>query len=437
MTRRKRQTAEAVEKIDMTKWPATKVEIWPLENIKPYPHNPRNHPQSAIDALAADMLTTGVTTPILVDEAGVILYGHKRRLAALKNQFTHYPVNIAVGWTDEMKRAARIADTKRQTESSWNPELLRIELSELKAAGFDLGKIGFSNEELAALFDKKKTKVDPNYTPPKPPKASVKAGELWLLGRHRILCGDATNADDVARVMGGKKPHLLVTDQPFGVNYDPSWRDGAVDTPANGRGRSTGKVQNDERADWREAWALFPGDVIYCWFASNKAPTVGAALEACGFELRYEIIWNKNNFALGRGDYHWKHEPCWYAVRKGRTSHWIGGRKQSTVWDIEKPQKNETFHGTQKPVECMRRPVENNSKPGDLVYEPFCGSGTTLVACEETGRTCVALEIDPIYVEVTIQRWEAVTGLKATREDGALLAEVRKGKTPKAKKKGA
>jgi DNA modification methylase len=180
--------------------------------------------------------------------------------------------------------------------------------------------------------------------------------------------------------------------------------------------RAIGKVENDNRADWSEAWALFPGDVAYVWHAGNMAHTVAESLVANGLNIRAQIIWNKSNMVISRGDYHPKHEPCWYAVRKGKTGHYVGGRKQTTVWDIDKPQKSETGHSTQKPVECMKRPIENNSSAGQAVYEPFSGSGTTIIAGEMTGRSIHAIELSPAYVDVAVLRWQAFTGQQAVLE---------------------
>jgi hypothetical protein len=213
----------------------------------------------------------------------------------------------------------------------------------------------------------------------------------------------------VAKCLAGVKPHLMVTDPPYGVEYDPSWR---------GKGGAQGVVLNDDRADWREAWSLFPGDVAYVWSAPGPLQCSSYdSLEAVGLMPKQQIIWAKSSHVFGRGHYHYQHEPCWYAVRKkqGATGHWQGDRKQSTVWNIDKPMKSETGHSTQKPVECMKRPIENNSSPGQAVYEPFSGSGTTIIAAEMTGRACYAIELNPSYVDVAVKRWEDFTGEKATR----------------------
>ena len=243
---------------------------------------------------------------------------------------------------------------------------------------------------------------------PEAPETPIsRPGDLWVLGKHRLLCGDATVATDVERLLGDVKPLLMVTDPPYGVEYDPGWRNkaGAAAT------KRTGKVLNDDRADWREAWALFPGDVAYVWHGALHATTVADSLEASGFNIRSQIIWAKDRLVLSRGDYHWQHEPCLYAVKKTGKGHWAGDRKQTTLWQIaNKDQDAETVHGTQKPVECMRRPILNNSSPGQAVYEPFMGSGTTLIAAETTGRVCYGIELNPAYVDVAVERWQQFTG---------------------------
>jgi len=206
----------------------------------------------------------------------------------------------------------------------------------------------------------------------------------------------------------------MVTDPPYGVQYDADWRNRA--DRANGKpygARAIGRVTNDDRADWREAWALFPGDVAYVWHAGTKADIVAESLDASGFAIRSQVVWAKSRFAISRGHYHVQHEPCWYAVRKGGTGHWHGDRSQTTLWPIAHL-KSETGHSTQKPVECMRRPIINNSAPGQPVYDPFLGSGTTMIAAEMEGRACLGLEITPHYVDVIVQRWQNFTGKQAT-----------------------
>jgi DNA modification methylase len=250
--------------------------------------------------------------------------------------------------------------------------------------------------------------------------AKRRPDDVWVLGPHRVGCGDSTDLDVVGRVLAGASPDLMVTDPPYGVNYDPEWRHRAG---VNNSSR-TGKVENDGRADWEAAWALFPGNIAYVWHGALHAVTVASSLERQGFAIRAQIIWAKERLVIGRGDYHWQHEPCWYAVRS--RGNWTGDRKQTTLWTISsKDQDAETVHGTQKPVECMRRPILNNTSPGGYVYEPFLGSGTTLIAAESCGRVCRAVELSPLYVDVAIRRWQAFTAGEALREsDGRRFDEL-------------
>jgi DNA modification methylase len=367
-------------------------------------------------------------------------------MAAEKNAFERYPVVVARGWSEEKKRAYRIKDNSLALLSTWSTDLLRVELTELSNAGYDMPLLGFAGAQLVS-FMSMPSGADPERTPDLPKKPASRLGDLWVMGKHRILCGDSTNADDVAKVLADHKPNLTVTDPPYGVNYDPMWREGLgrdVDGKAQRvtsgktvnqfRANATGLVKNDDRADWRAAWELFPGDVIYAWSASLHSGVVQFSLEAANFFARAQIIWNKQTMVFGRGDYHWKHEPCWYAVRKGATAKWAGDRKQTTVWDIQNHNpmggnrdEEQTGHGTQKPIECMKRPIENSSKPGDYVYEPFAGSGTTIIAAAMTNRYCLAIELDPAYVDLIVNRWQDFAKGEATLEgDGRTFAEVAK-----------
>ena len=231
-------------------------------------------------------------------------------------------------------------------------------------------------------------------------------GDLYELNSHRVQCGSSVEADVVAKTLNGVKPILMVTDPPYGVVYDADWRNHALreDGTAIG-GRAIGKVLNDDKVDWREAYVLFPGNVMYVWHAGRHAKEVAQNIEDCEFDIICQIIWAKSNFAIGRGDYHWKHEPCWYAVRKGSKHNWQGDRSQTTLWEINKPQKSETGHSTQKPIECMSKPIENNTSIGESVYDPFLGSGTTLIACEQLSRNCYGQELNPVYVDIIIRRY--------------------------------
>lgn len=234
-------------------------------------------------------------------------------------------------------------------------------------------------------------------------------GDIWQLGKHRLACGDATDGAVVQKLLDRSKPRLMVTDPPYGVGYEPKWRKDAL---GGNSARAIGTVLNDDCVDWRAAWALFPGDIVYCWHAGMHASAVEASLAAADFRVRSQIIWDKGRLIISRGHYHWRHEPCWYAVRKLKTANWQGDRKQVTVWQIPH-RRSETGHGTQKPVECMRRPILNHTLQGDAVYDPFVGSGTTLIAAEMTGRKCFAIELSPEYCGLVIARWEHHTGRKA------------------------
>lgn len=435
-------------------WPAMSVEARPLADLVPYARNARTHSPEQVDQVAASMREWGWTMPILVDESGMIIAGHCRVLAAQKLGIAEAPVMVASGWSESKKRAYVLADNKLAENAGWDQELLRTELQALADDDFALDLVGFSDEELSTLFaDKTEGLTDPDDVPePLPDPVSVE-GDVWLVGRHRIVCGDSTDAAVVERLLAGVEPHLMVTDPPYGVNYDASWRE---KVGAGSKGVAVGKVLNDDRADWREAWALFPGNVAYVWHGGLHAGTVAESLAACKFQLRAQIVWVKTRPRLSRGHYHWQHEPAlyatrdgadgtpaddnWrfipehevatYAVKKGKKGEWHGGRKQSTVWFIEHL-KSDTGHSTQKPVECMRRPIENNSSPGQAVYEPFSGSGTTLIACEMTGRVCYAVELDPRYVDLAVRRWQEFTGAEARLESpGETFAEVAAGRVP-------
>jgi DNA modification methylase len=334
------------------------------------------------------------------------------------------PVMVARGWTEDEKAAYLLADNRLAERATWDVTMLGEELARLAATGFDMPVIGFDESALRALIapfggafaSDPDTVIDPPISP------VSRLGDVWHLGRHSVVCGDSTNAAMAKLAMGELKPALLVSDPPYGVKYDPSWRGRADGKKA---GRSTGIVLNDDRADWRAAWAHFPGDVAYVWHAGLFGGVVADSLIASGFELRSQIIWTKPHFVLSRSDYHWAHETCFYAVRHGAKSHWASDRKQSTVWQfsnngaIGSPEREKVWgHGTQKPVEAMRRPMEHNSAVGDTVFDPFLGTGTTIIAAEMMGRVCVGLELNPAYVDVIVTRWQEFTGLSAMHETG-------------------
>jgi DNA modification methylase len=412
---------------EKTKWPAEKIERRKVADLIPYARNARTHSEQQVAQIAASIKEWGWTTPLLVDEDNGIIAGHGRVMAAQKLGIDEIPVMIAKGWSDAQKRAYILADNQLALNAGWDSELLKLELLELDELDFDIDLIGFDGDFLANMLnDPTEGLTDPDEVPETPEDPATVEGDVWVLGNHRIICGDSTSADVVDKLLGAVKPHLMVTDPPYGVEYDASWREKAI----GGGRRADGKVENDDRADWSEAWSLFPGDVAYVWHAGNMAHTVAESLIKCDLHIRAQIIWAKSQFVIGRGDYHPHHEPCWYAVRKGKPGHYGGGRKQSTLWQIDKPQKSETGHSTQKPVDCMKRPIENNSSPGQAVYEPFSGSGTTIIAGEMTGRHVYAIELNPAYVDVAVKRWQDFTGEDATLEgDGRTFNEIKAERT--------
>lgn len=266
-------------------------------------------------------------------------------------------------------------------------------------------------------------------------QTEIKHGDIIQLGEHRLMCGDSTNPEEVTALLAGAVPIVMVTDPPYGVDYDPTWRNphnmkSKFKTPA----KAVGKVENDTEVDWSKAYRLFPGDVAYVWHSGKYAAAFSNSLEAAGFFMVSQIIWVKPSPTLSRGDYHWRHEPLWYAVRKGRKHNWQGSRTETTIWEIAgmNPMGRSTDeadvvvgHGTQKPLECMKRPILNNTAKGQGVYDPFGGSGTTLIAAEQTSRICYMMELMPAYCELTCRRWEKLTGKKRK-----LIKNNKTGETP-------
>lgn len=294
---------------------------------------------------------------------------------------------------DEIRRFI-IADNVEFGEHDWDALANEWDADELADWGLDVPGFDVGGDAGEAQEDE--------YEMPDEIHTDIVAGDLFEIGPHRLLCGDSTKAEDVQKLLSGKEPYLMVTDPPYGVEYDANWRNEADRADGRtGADRATGKVSNDDKADWSETWALCPSKVAYIWHADRHASVVQASIEKSLFVVRSQIVWVKNNIVISRGDYHRKHEPCWYAVKKGSKGNWAGDRKQTTVWDIDKPRKSETGHSTQKPVECMARPIANHD--GD-VYDPFLGSGTTMVAAHQLGRKCYGMEIDPKYCQVIVDR---------------------------------
>lgn len=400
-----------------------KIKTVKLDTLHEDPGNVRKHGPKNLAAIRDSLTTFGQVEPLVVQQKTGLVIGGNGRLAAMRDMGWQECDVVEIDADDT--KAARIGIALNRTGelAEWDSDALAKLLQSIPDD--ELGSVGFDAKELndlIAQLDVGAADLDDD-APVEPPKdPASRSGDLWLLGSHRLLCGDATAPADVDRVCAGVTPFLMVTDPPYGVSYDPEWRNEAGISDS----ARTGKVANDDRVDWTSAYALFHGTVAYVWHADRFAGDVAAHLLASGFEVRTQIIWVKPRFAISRGHYHRQHEPCWYAVRKGQSSKWCGDRKQSTVWQIDrKNQDEETTHGTQKPLECMGRPIANHGNREDVVYEPFAGSGTTLIACERLHRSCVALEIDPRYVDVGVTRWQRATGLAATLDgDGRTFDQV-------------
>ena len=398
------------------------IETLSTASLIPYARNAKKHDASQVAKLAGSIREFGFNNPVLIDKDNGIIAGHGRVMAAQSLSLETVPCIRLGHLTDTQRRAYILADNRlAEIGGGWDEEMLKLELADLAALDVDVTEIGFGAEDLADLEMEDEAGTSDADAEPQIDKAEelrakwgVEPGQLWELGDHRLLCGDSTKKEDVEKALGGASPLLMVTDPPYGVEYDAGWRNKAKRADGTPIGASAvGKVTNDGRADWREAWELFKGDVAYVWHAMKTQHSVALSLIESNLEIRAEIVWAKSSLVISQGHYHPQHESCFYAVRKSATGHWKGDRKQTTLWQIDKPQKSDTGHSTQKPIECMARPIRNHDS--EFVYEPFSGSGTTIIACEQLGRKCRAIEISPAYVAVAIQRWVDATGKEPKR----------------------
>jgi DNA modification methylase len=390
-------------------------------NLTKYESNSRLHSDEQIDQIVRSIQEYGFTNPILIDENGLIIAGHGRLEAAKRCGLNEVPCIVLDGLSDDQKAAYVIADNKLALNASWDFDILRAEFDKLKGADFDLELTGFDLEEIGTLFDDDNIiegLCDENATPSAPFEPKTKPGDIWLLGDHRLMCGSSTDALAVECLLDGQHPNTMITDPPYGVKYEAAWRAKAKKSKKTAREENS-NLQNDDQADWYDAYVLFPGSVAYVWHASAFTDVVMDGLRRAGFEIKQQIIWNKNIHALSRSDYHWKHEPCWYACRKMAERNWQGGRSQMTVWDVPSvvQEKDKTAHPTQKPVTLFERSILHHTNRGEYVYDPFSGSGTLVIACEKTGRRALCMELDPKYCDIIIQRYENFTGNKAVREE--------------------
>jgi DNA modification methylase len=420
-----------------------KIEMRRVIDLIPYARNSRTHSEAQVAQIAASIKEFGWTNPILVGADNVIIAGHARLLAAQKLGMKEVPVIVLADLTLAQRKALVLADNKLALNAGWDEELLRLELQELESFDFDLELIGFNSIELDALLRDPIADEQADQAPPLPEVATTQVGDTWQLGSHRVLCGDATSRDDVSRLLGGCKPLLMVTDPPYGVSLDSEWRDRAginKHGPAEAsymkrriEGHTRTVISGDTISDWSPAFELVPSlQVAYIWHASRFTSEVLAGLLRIGFVHHQQIVWRKTAAALTRTHYWFQHEPCWY-VRK-KNAPWFGKPgENTTIWDAASPKmimggsdEEKYDHPTQKPIELMRRPILNHLKRGEIVFDPFLGSGTTLAAGELTERVCYGLELDPKYVDVVVERWQQLTGKQAKLEaDGRSFERVK------------
>lgn len=384
-----------------------------VEDLIPYALNSRTHSDEQVAQLAASIREFGFTNPILIDQDSNIIAGHGRLLAARKSKMDQVPAVVVTGLDDRKRRALVIADNKLALNAGWDEEALRVELEDL--AG-DFGELmGFSEDELVDLLrgdEATEGLTDEDAVPEAPEVPVTVEGDVWVLGRHRLMCGDSTSIDAVEKLMNGQKADQWVTDPPYNVDYEGS--DGQ-------------KIKNDamENSDFRKflidafssAFTVMkPGGSFYIWHADLEGYNFRGAVIDCGEKIRSCLIWNKPSIVMGRSDYHWKHEPCLYGWKDGASHLWATDRKQSTVIDFIAKPKHNNLHPTMKPVELIEYQIQNNTKGHDVVLDTFGGSGSTLIACEKTNRDCRMMELDPKYCDVIIKRWQDFTGETATLE---------------------
>lgn len=398
-----------------------KTETWPLERLIDYARNPRKN-DHAVDRVAAAIKEFGFRVPIVAKSDGLVVDGHLRLKAARKLGLAEVPVVLADDLTDAQVKAFRISVNRMAELAEWDSELLALELGELGELGFDLELTGFSEDEANALTPEvlPEGKTDPDEVPEPPAKPRSVLGDVWLLGKHRVMCGDSTSIDAVEALMAGGKADMVFTDPPYGVDYDGG----------HATQKRRQKLVNDDDVNMydlpvKNAFLASKSEApIYIWFADRFAANVINGLDAAGYQVRNWIIWNKNVAQFGAigAQYKAKHEPCIYAFKRGNAPNWSGPTNEVTVWDVARDHRNE-HHPTQKPTALAERAMGNHDVK--IALDLFGGSGSTLIACEKTGRIARLMELDPRYVDVIVKRWQDFTGKQATREsDGKLFDEV-------------
>lgn len=417
------------------------VTYFPLDSLNYYAKNSRTHSEEQIVQIAASIKEFGFTTPLLIRADKTIIAGHGRAMAARKIGMTEVPCIVLDHLTETQARALVIADNRIAQNAGWDFDMLKVEFADLSQLGFDLSLSGFDIDEIADLLTPPGTEglTDPDEVPEAPAQPVTAPGDIWVMGNHRLMCGDSTMVDHMQQLVKGQLVDMWLTDPPYNVAYEGKTKDAL-------------KIKNDAMADdqfrqfLRDAFVtadtvMKPGAVFYIWHADLEGYNFRGACRDAGWTVRQCLIWKKSTMVMGRQDYHWKHEPCLYGWKDGAGHLWAADRKQTTVLEFEKPSRNGE-HPTMKPVGLFAYQMLNNTKGGDLVLDSFGGSGTTVIACEQHGRFARAMELDPVYCDVIVKRWQEFTGQKAVREaDGvefntlAPAPEPQPEDAPKAKKK--
>lgn len=403
---------------------ASNIELWPLSRLKPYEKNARTHSSEQVAQIANSITEFGFTNPILVDSKDGIIAGHGRMTAAQELNLSKVPVVVLDHLSDRQRRAYVLADNQLALNAGWDLDVLRSELKDLVDEDFNIDLIGFSDEELKDLMPEE---LDPEYdgdadAVPEPPEDPIsKPGDLWVLGEHRLLCGDSTNLQHIERLMDGKKADLWLTDPPYNVDYEGKTKEKLV-------------IENDSMSDsdfrqflvdvYTAADAVMnAGGAFYIWHADSEGFNFRGAAADMGWQVRQCLIWLKQHMVMGRQDYHWKHEPCLYGWKEGAAHLWNTDRKQTTVLEFDRPSRNKE-HPTMKPVDLFQYQMCNSTKKGAIVLDSFGGSGTTLIAAERARRKACLMELDPRYCDVIVKRWEEFTGKTAVCEPNSEQKEV-------------
>lgn len=392
------------------------LEYWPIQRLIEYARNPRKN-DHAVDAVSAAIREFGFRVPIVAKSDGTVIDGHLRLKAAKKLGLETVPVLLGDDMTETQIKAFRLSVNKLAELAGWDEELLKLELTDLQDADFDLGLMGFSDDELDRLIngDDGGGLTDDDAVPETPKEPVSRPGDLWILGNHRLLCGDATQASSYEHLLAGQRVQMIWSDLPYNVNYANSAKDKLRGKHRPILNDNLGEGFYDFVFDALSLMLPHCDGAVYIAMSSSELDTLQAAFRAAGGKWSTFIIWAKHTFTLGRADYQRQYEPILYGWPEGSSRHWCGDRDQGDVWNIKKPARND-LHPTMKPVELMERSIRNSSRPGDVVLDCFGGSGSTLIAAEKSGRRCFMMELEPKYCDVIVRRWQEFSGGKAISE---------------------